>query len=170
MIGKIILILIFSKLSNQEKNKQFLLKLTPEQVMQTFDGVMSDDYIKILAKDFAAKAAAHFMNEIRNQKKAMVEKLNSERASERYKSLPEETQDKVAQLVAAANQAANEAVNEAAKSELDEGEALRLLQAPSPDGDHLDSSGEFSDEKKKIPVIQLTKINGIYYRRLLGMI
>lgn len=80
MLPRILSCFIFFYLLKQshQAKKPFLLKLTPEQVMQTFDNVMSDDYIKELAKSFAAKAAAHFMNEIRNQKESLAAKLSNE--------------------------------------------------------------------------------------------
>lgn len=63
---------------------------------------------------------------------------------------------------------------------MDNEEALKLLKRPSPDGDNLDEHNKESlllskeqedvKQKKKIPVIGLMKINGIYYRRDLGVL
>lgn len=63
-----------------ETNKQAaaLPQLSPEQIRHTFDNVMSDDYIKNLAKDFASKAAQHFMQEMNYQKEALANKLSGQ--------------------------------------------------------------------------------------------
>lgn len=57
------------------QTKKPVLQLTSEQIKDTFDNVLSDDYIKKLAQDFASKAAEHFVIEMKNQKNALAEKF-----------------------------------------------------------------------------------------------
>ncbi|XP_022816708.1 uncharacterized protein LOC111349722 [Spodoptera litura] len=189
--------------------KPILLKLTPEQIRNTFDNIMSDDYIGVLAKEFAAQAAKHFVKEMKEQRNVIIGRINESYGNQvmDYSSSNQEHEQNTSEKpqtinVLAQNQASSagkeqlQALQESQKEEyesseetpqtqddknqnnevknvMDSREALKLLNDPSPDGDHLDSrsvetlSGESRD---KIPVIEVMKINGAYYRRLLGLI
>ncbi|CAB3242853.1 unnamed protein product [Arctia plantaginis] len=182
MLPHLLILLMFCRVSKQlsvRDQEEYLLKLTPEQVRQAFDNVITDEYIKELAKEFAARAATHFMKEITNHKNLLLSQLKLKRsAHSEYLNTAQVKNTEEANVVETVKQEADQTTDSESKeedkptkSELDDMEALKLLEDPAPDGDNLDTSGELSDdEKNKIPVIQLTKINGIYYRRLLGMI
>uniref|UniRef100_A0A2A4JKG8 Uncharacterized protein n=1 Tax=Heliothis virescens TaxID=7102 RepID=A0A2A4JKG8_HELVI len=206
------------------------LSITPEQIRHSFADVMTDEYINLLAKNFATKAAAHFVKEMSNQKVALDSQLrqrlrsplkgavmkniqnelttlqNAQPAAQTLSQAQEEAKaaeiegqveaqvkkqakEKVKEKTKAATQLQTEVEEKGEEVEehpskptenqntnnemLDSDEALHLLREPEPDGDHLDSqSGELSKEaaRERIPVIQVMKINGAYYRRLLGLI
>lgn len=84
MLGCLLILLMFCGLSKQSDvtdQEEYLLKLTPEQVRQAFDNVLNEDYIKDLAKQFATRAAAHFMKEITNHKNLLLSQLKLKRSS-----------------------------------------------------------------------------------------
>ncbi|XP_047020650.1 uncharacterized protein LOC124630716 [Helicoverpa zea] len=251
MLKSIPIFLTFFCVSAQLRETNEALPLSPVQIKQSFDNVMTDEYINILAKDFAIKAAEHFVKELGNQKTAMSSKLSQisrspiaevsmgalqnqqkplQQAEPEDQALPlaqeqglsqvqeqalsqaqeQPTAEAIAQAQIQAKQNAKvvKRVLKKAKEKqkpasevqaefeekgeeveeppikptknqngnnimLDSDEALNLLKEPEPDGDHLDSqSGELSKEaaRERIPVVQVMKINGAYYRRLLGLI
>ncbi|PZC78250.1 hypothetical protein B5X24_HaOG202322 [Helicoverpa armigera] len=250
MLKSIPIFLTFFCVSAQLRETNEALPLSPVQIKQSFDNVMTDEYINVLAKDFAIKAAEHFVKELGNQKTAMSSKLSQisrspiagvpmgalqnqqttlQQAEPEDQALPLAQEQALSQvqeqaLSQAQEQPTAEAIAQAhiqaklnakvkkvlkktkekqkaaaeiqaefeEKGEeveeppikltknqsgnnvmLDSDEALHLLKEPEPDGDHLDSqSGELSKEaaRERIPVVQVMKINGAYYRRLLGLI
>ncbi|KAF9807341.1 hypothetical protein SFRURICE_007056 [Spodoptera frugiperda] len=190
-------------------SKPILLQLTLEQIRNTFDNIMTDDYIDTLAKQFAAKAAKYFTKEMKKQRSAIIGKIHESYGSPNVDSTSSNQENKQKTLENSQKvhatalkqgpskqkgqlQEAKEPLkeeyesnenspqtqddkdkNEEDKILMDSREAFNLLREPSPDGDHLDSrSGEMlsGETRDKIPVIEVMKINGSYFRRLLGLI
>lgn len=46
-----------------------VIQLRPEEILNTFQSVISSDYLRTLANEFAIKAAEHVISEMKNQKK-----------------------------------------------------------------------------------------------------
>ncbi|XP_052750504.1 uncharacterized protein LOC128200603 [Galleria mellonella] len=144
-------ILLFCSLNvlTDANESPLIIKLKPEQVIDIFKSVLSSKYLKELANDIAGKAAQHFLDEMKNKEKQST-------------SMPrgiKEIKENSAELTV-----------------LNEQQAMTLLNDPSPDGDNLetDDTNLSEDEAKKvkarIPVFGMLKINGIYYRRFLGLL
>ncbi|KAG6438715.1 uncharacterized protein LOC115454370 [Manduca sexta] len=151
MLPALKLLIVFILHTTEGDEEAIMIKLRPEQIINTFRSVISSAYLKKLANDFAVKAANHFIDAIRNKETELsIDNYRTPRMEKIQKS-----EDEL----------------------LNEPEVQTLLKDPLPDGDNLDILLDHSDEaskvmkkKKKIPVIELRKINGIYYRRLLGLI
>ncbi|XP_028177845.1 uncharacterized protein LOC114365462 [Ostrinia furnacalis] len=141
-----------------------IVSLRPEDVVNTFKNVLSSRYMKELANEFAAKAAHYFIKEMRNKEKEFTKvdpKSNDDNFGSRIPSRAEYPRNNYPELAI-----------------LDEEEAMALLQDPSPDGDNLEKESPYlsneeisgKDSKRDIPVIGVMKINGVYFRRLLGVL
>ncbi|XP_072940689.1 uncharacterized protein [Epargyreus clarus] len=133
-----------------QHTKPILVKLDTEQILQALTSEDTVKYIEKLAQEFAAKAAEHFLDQIRTKKRELATgyKLHSNVNEIRDRS------HKYNRI-------------------LGENEALALIDEPPPDGDNLGFSQLTDTEvqvKKPIPVIGLTKVNGRYYYRRLGLI
>ncbi|XP_053603149.1 uncharacterized protein LOC128671053 [Plodia interpunctella] len=165
-------------------NDRIVVKLDPEQVVAAFRSVVSSDYMRNLARDLAAKVAEHYLVQMKEQTTA---------APVRYREPPLEPARQLAEAPTSAN--AEKTIKDEVMlaiegappkervpadlntSIIDVKQAMTLLKAPSPDGDNLDMvSPNLSDDeetkakKKGTQVIQLMKVNGKYYRRLLGVV
>ncbi|CAH0729031.1 unnamed protein product, partial [Brenthis ino] len=148
------LFITFSLIFVQAKDFDVVAKLDSKQIIDSLTSETFLKYLNELAQIFAKKAAESFIEEIKNKKHLLKykEKTSSPSLINASRSKPK----KVKQI-------------------LNEEEALKLLEDPSPDGDNLESHSDVDSEfennvnvKKAIPVYGLTKVNGVYVRRLLG--
>ncbi|XP_013177808.1 PREDICTED: uncharacterized protein LOC106125247 [Papilio xuthus] len=155
---KVSLVLLFS-MQLVFGRKAITVKLDPKNVVNTIRTVFDEQYVEQVADIIAEKAAKRFVNEI-------------------IKNFEELDNNPIRSMKL--DQEEGRGKNRKEMKIMDNEEALKLLKRPSPDGDNLDElnkeslllSKEQEDikQKKKIPVIGLMKINGVYYRRFLGVI
>ncbi|CAH2075603.1 unnamed protein product, partial [Iphiclides podalirius] len=124
-----------------------------KQIVSSLRTVFTAEYLDRLADIISKKAAKTFVAEVlKNIPQAPVASFQSGQAKQREAGRIRKEMNTI-----------------------DEREAMRLLETPSPDGDNLDeNSAGLSDEQSyntnRVPLIGLTKINGVYYRRFLGLI
>ncbi|KAL0891825.1 hypothetical protein ABMA27_015089 [Loxostege sticticalis] len=158
MLTKEFLYLIsYLVISVDADDREFLLRLNSREVVDAFKTVLNSAYLRELADDFATKAADYLIKEIKNKGKEVTD---IQMVKTREPTALEEHRSKYLDPPPILN----------------EREAIALLQDPSPDGDNLDqefvnlSDQENEDSKADVAVIGVTKINGRYFRRLLGII
>ncbi|KAM3961561.1 uncharacterized protein ACR2FA_004278 [Aphomia sociella] len=109
MVSSILLLCFSNVLANDDT--PLIIKLKPQQVIESFKSVVSSKYLTELANDFAVKAAKHFLNEMKNKERVLT---NMDHRTEEKENKDEATL-------------------------LDEREAMTLLHEPMPDGDNFDS-------------------------------
>lgn len=64
----LLIILFFVKLNEvYSADNPFLIQLEAEQIINTFENLISSAYIKSLAREFAEKAAKHFIKQMRTK-------------------------------------------------------------------------------------------------------
>ncbi|CAG4966626.1 unnamed protein product [Parnassius apollo] len=128
-----------------------MIKIDKKDIVTALRSVFTKDYLQRLANAIAGNAAKRFvevvMKNLELQRNDEFERSMNEKASKHSKGM-----------------------NGMGKRNI-----LQLLKKPSPDGDNLDSETGISkeqtdDDKEQIPVIGVMKINGVYYRRLLGLL
>ncbi|CAK1604583.1 unnamed protein product [Parnassius mnemosyne] len=131
--------------------KPITFKIDKKEIVQAVRSVFTKDFLQRLAVTIADIAAKRFVE-------VVMEKMEHNR----YIGF---------------ERATNETTNKHSKDMNMKGKRglLQLLKEPSPDGDNLDLATEISkeqteDAQKQIPVIGIMKINGVYYRRLLGLL
>ncbi|XP_047527362.1 uncharacterized protein LOC125064414 [Vanessa atalanta] len=156
MLLKIQLCFIFSFPSHivHGEDLDIIVKLNTKDIINELKSEISYNYWSKLVEVFAKNAAQSFINEIKNNKlPTPVTELINEHKIGRVNPLYVKN------------------------TLLSEEKAYKLLKEPAPDGDAPGwHSVELSDEEdspkknKGIPLYGLTKINGIYVRRLLGLL
>ncbi|XP_046960111.1 uncharacterized protein LOC124530161 [Vanessa cardui] len=136
------------------ENLDIIVKLNTKDIINELKSEISNNFWSKLVEVFAKNAAKSFINEISNNKitTPALELINDEKL-DRAKPLYVKN------------------------TLLSEEKAYKLSKEPAPDGDVPGwHSVELSDEEhlpkknKGIPFYGLTKINGIYVRRLLGLL
>ncbi|RVE50537.1 hypothetical protein evm_004764 [Chilo suppressalis] len=147
--------------------------MSSKEVMDTVKTIVSSEYIRQLANEFAVKAAEYILNEIKIKDSKKTEAImQAQPTTENFQIIMEEPKQTMIgreQIYRPPDKITRN------HDTLDDDESLLLLEAPFADGDNLDRISVLSNEDTNeanapIPVVSLMKINGVYYRRLLGVL
>ncbi|OWR45647.1 hypothetical protein KGM_210074 [Danaus plexippus plexippus] len=157
MLVKITLLVVVLKCVCS-RDVDIIFKLDSKHLIESLTSEKSVKYITELAQAFAKKAAETFINEIKNKKH-----LFNKKRKKRSKLVKVDRVQKIME-----SKYHDEDV-------LTEGEAFKLLEKPSPDGDNLDwhapqdltaemeNTEEPKTKKKRIPVYGLKKAHRVPY-------